>query len=149
MISVLPLLLSSLWLRCQLMFLETPRKILLELPGTQQPGAKIQAQNLGVLVSSYWHPGAAPRGEQRLCWWTDAGVQDQCWALGSFCCRYVKFYYRSPVRSYCGCRGSGALHSTFLLGCGIPRQATRCFGQGWAGGYSLVRGSARGRCFIP
>lgn len=60
------------------MFLETPGKMLLWLPGTQQPRPEIQAQNLGVLVSSYWSPVAAPGGVQRLCQQADTGVQDRC-----------------------------------------------------------------------
>lgn len=36
--------------------------MLLWLPGMRQPRPEIQAQNLGVLVSSHWSPMAAPGG---------------------------------------------------------------------------------------
>lgn len=96
--SVSPLLLSSSLLWCQLMFFESPGKIPLRLPGTQQTRAEIQPQALGVLVSSYWSSGGGSVGQQRLCRQTGAGVWGRCWALHGFCCCWVGFCHREPCK---------------------------------------------------
>lgn len=104
--SVLPLLFSSLSLPCQLVCLESPRKISLGLPGTWQPGAEIQAQNLGVLVSSYRSPGVALRRSSNFAGRPTAVSEIGAGLWVAFAATALNFVTGSPVRSFCGCRGT-------------------------------------------